>query len=116
MFGWRATPPTFMKRGVFSMKRDASSIAPFPSTRTTRAYAMLSQTHLAAWIQPLDEDHLKPAALERAHCFARKSLQLGPDLSIAYAQLGRVLTFEGQYEQAIAEFEKAVTLNPSFTD
>jgi tetratricopeptide (TPR) repeat protein len=47
---------------------------------------------------------------------ARKSLQLGPDLSIAHAQLGRVLTFEGQHEQAIAEFEKAVALNPNFTD
>ena len=32
-----------------------------------RAYAMLSQTHLVAWILPLDEDHLSPAALERAH-------------------------------------------------
>jgi adenylate cyclase len=27
-----------------------------------------------------------------------------------------VLTFEGQHEQAIAEFEKAVALNPNFTD
>jgi adenylate cyclase len=81
-----------------------------------RAYVMLSQTYLAAWIQPLDEDHLNPAALERAHHFARKSLQLGPDLSIAHAQLGAVLTFEGQHEQAIAGFEKAVALNPNFTD
>ena len=80
-----------------------------------RAYAMLSQTHLIAWVQPLNEDHLNPAALERAHRFARKSLQLGPDLSIAHAQLG-VLTFEGQHEQAIAELEKAVALNPNFTD
>jgi adenylate cyclase len=81
-----------------------------------RAHAMLSQTHLATWVQPLDEDHLNSAALERAHRFARKSLQLGPDLPIAHAQLGRVLTFEGQHEQAIAEFEKAVVLNPNFTD
>jgi adenylate cyclase len=81
-----------------------------------RAYAMLSQTHLAAWIQPLDEDHLNPAALERAHRLARKALQLGPDLSIAHAQLGGVLTFEGRHELAIAEFEKAVALNPNFTD
>ena len=81
-----------------------------------RAHALLSQTHLAAWVQPLGEDHLNPVALERAQRFARKSLQLGPDLPIAHAQLGRVLTFEGQHEQAIAEFEKAVALNPNFTD
>jgi adenylate cyclase len=81
-----------------------------------RAYAMLSQTYLVAWVQPLDDDHLNPAALERAHRFARKSLQLGPDLSIAHAQLGGVLTFEGQHEQAIAEFEKAIALNPNYTD
>jgi adenylate cyclase len=91
-----------------------SSISLDPSY--ARAYAMLSQTHLAAWIQPLDEDHLNPAALERAHCFVRKSLQLGPHLPIAHAQLGAVLTFQGQHEQSIAEFEKAVTLNPNFTD
>src|SRR5262249_40276237 len=81
-----------------------------------RAFSMLSQTYLAAWTHPLDEDHLKPAALGRAHDFARKSIQLGPELSIAHAQLGRVLTFEGQHEQAIAAFEKAVALNPNFTD
>ena len=81
-----------------------------------RAHAMLSHTYLAAWTQPLDEDHLKPAALERAHGFARKSLQLGPDLSIAHAQLGRVLTFKGEHEQAIAAFKKAVALNPNFSD
>ena len=45
-----------------------------------RAYAMLSYTHLFAWIYPLDEDHLNPAALERAHRLARKAIQLDPNL------------------------------------
>jgi adenylate cyclase len=81
-----------------------------------RAYALLSQTHLVAWVQPLDGDHLNPVALERAHRLAGKSLQLGPGLSIAHAQLGGVLTFEGRHEQAIAAFEKAVALNPNFSD
>lgn len=81
-----------------------------------RAYATLSQTHLAAWLFRLDEDHLSPAALERAHRLAWKAVQLDPNLPVAHAQLGHILTFEGQHEQSIAEFEKAFALNPNFTD
>ena len=36
-----------------------------------RAYAMLSFTHTIAWSQPLDEDHLSPAALERIGSLGR---------------------------------------------
>jgi adenylate cyclase len=43
-----------------------------------RAYATLSQTHLAAWLFRLDEDYLSPAALERAHQLAWKAVQLDP--------------------------------------
>jgi adenylate cyclase len=74
-----------------------------------RAYATLSSTHLIAWIVRLDEDHLSPAALERAHRLAWKAVQLDPNLPIAHAHLAHVLTF-------IAEFEKAMALNPNFTD
>jgi adenylate cyclase len=81
-----------------------------------RAYATLANTHLIAWVQPVDEGHLIPAALERAHRLARKAVQLDPNLPIAHAHLGNVLTFEGQHEQSIAEFEKAFALDPNFTD
>ena len=81
-----------------------------------RAYAMLSHTHVTAWLEPLDEDYLNPAALECAHRLARKAVQLDPNLPIAHAHLGMALTFEGQHEQSIAEFEKAIALNPNFTD
>ena len=81
-----------------------------------RAYASLANTHLIAWVQPVDEYHFTPAALERAHHLARKAVQLDPNLPIAHAHLGNVLTFEGQHEQSIAEFEKAIALNPNFTD
>jgi adenylate cyclase len=90
------------------------SIALDPSY--ARAYATLSHTHLFAWLFRLDEDHLSPAALERAHRLARKAVQLDPNLPVAHADLGAVLTFEGQHEQSIAEFEKAMALNPNFTD
>jgi adenylate cyclase len=81
-----------------------------------RAYAALSITHVTAWMQPLDEDFLVPATLERAHRLARKAVELDPNLPIAHANLGMVLTFQGQHEQSLAEFEKAVALNPNFTD
>jgi adenylate cyclase len=81
-----------------------------------RAYATLSNTHFLAWIYRLDEDYLSPAALERAHLLARKAVQLDPNLPIGHASLGMVLTFQGQHEQSVAEFEKAIALNPNFTD
>src|SRR5262249_11930137 len=81
-----------------------------------RAYTMLSYTYLLGWLHPLDEDHLSPTALERAHRLARKAIQLDPNLPIAHAHLGQVMTFEGQHEQSIAEYERAIALNPNFTD
>src|SRR5262245_45822916 len=81
-----------------------------------RAYATLSDTHLLAWIYRLDEDYLSPAALERAHRLAWKAVQLDPNFPIGHASLGMVLTFEGQHEQSVAEFEKAIALNPNFSD
>jgi adenylate cyclase len=90
------------------------SIALDPSY--ARAYALLSHTNLITWVYRLDEDYLSPAALERAHRLAWKAVQLDANLPIAHASLGHVLTFEGQHEQSVAEFERAIALNPNFTD
>jgi adenylate cyclase len=81
-----------------------------------RAYATLSGTHLFAWIYPLDEDCLNPAALERARHLARRAVQLDPNLPMAHANLGLVLTFQGQHEQSVAAYEKAIALNPNFSN
>jgi adenylate cyclase len=59
---------------------------------------------------------LSPTALERAHRLAWKAVQLDPNLPVAHARFGMVLTTEGQHEQSVAEFEKAIALNPNFTD
>jgi adenylate cyclase len=81
-----------------------------------RAYAMLAWSHVAAWIIPLDGDYLNPTALERAYQLASKAIQLDPNLPQAHAQLGHVLGRMRENEAALAAFERAMALNPNFTD
>jgi adenylate cyclase len=81
-----------------------------------RAYAMLAQNHITAWLTSLDGDHLSPACLDRAHHLARKAVQLDPNLPEARAVLGFVLVRRREHEAAVAECEKAMALNPNFTD
>jgi adenylate cyclase len=81
-----------------------------------RAYARLAWTHLQAWLIPLDGDYLNPAALERAYQLACKAVQLDPNLPQAHAQLGHVLGKRREIEAALAAFERAMALNPNFTD
>src|SRR5205823_3361176 len=44
-----------------------------------RAYAMLAQNHITAWLTSLDGDHLSPACLDWAHHLAHKAVQLAPN-------------------------------------
>jgi adenylate cyclase len=81
-----------------------------------RAYARLAWTHVAAWNVPLDGDYLNPTALERAYQLACKAVQLDPNLPQAHAQLGHVLGKRRENEAALAAFERAMALNPNFTD
>src|SRR5262249_29286989 len=102
---WSAMRSSFNVADLFETRRLLKhSISLDPNY--ARAYATLSDTHLVAWVYPLDEDHLSPAALERAHRLARKAVQLDPNLPIAHANLGYVLAFVGQHEQSVAAFEK----------
>ena len=81
-----------------------------------RAYVRLAQIHITAWLTSLDGDHLSPACLDRAHHLARKAVQLDPNLPEARAVLGFVLVRRREHEAAVAECEKAMALNPNFTD
>jgi adenylate cyclase len=81
-----------------------------------RAYASLSTTWIIAWRNRLDKDHLDPAALDEAHRLANRAVQLNPNLPQAHASLGVVLAWKRQHDAGVAEFEKAVALNPNFTD
>ncbi len=81
-----------------------------------RAYANLSYTHFTAWINSVDADFLKPETLDRAYQLARKAVQLEPNLPLAHAQLGIVLTFKRRHDEAVAELERALALHPNFND
>jgi adenylate cyclase len=81
-----------------------------------RAWARLGGTHLTAWINHHDSDHLNPAALDRAHALARKAAQLDPNLPEAQAVFAQVLSRRGEHDAAIAAFERAMALNPNFMD
>jgi adenylate cyclase len=81
-----------------------------------RAYSTLSTTYVIAWLNALDPDHLQPATLDRAYELAIKAVQLDPNLPHAHASLGTVLAWKRQHDASILAFEKAVALNPNFTD
>jgi len=81
-----------------------------------RAYASLSTTYVIAWRNRLDKDYLDPAALDEAYRLASRAVQLDASLPQAHASLGVALAWKRQPDAAVAEFERAVALNPNFTD
>src|SRR5579864_3103061 len=81
-----------------------------------RTYAMLSWTHIHAYVEPFDCDYLNPAVLDRAVKLAETAVRLDPRLPQAHAQLGNVLFHRHRHDAAIAEFERGFALNPNFID
>jgi adenylate cyclase len=81
-----------------------------------RAYAVLARTHVHTYLEPRDCDYLGLAGLDHAHALAQEAVRLDPQLPQAHSQLGWVLTFMRRPDEAVAEFECAISLNPNFTD
>jgi adenylate cyclase len=81
-----------------------------------RACSSLSTTWIIAWRNRLDKDYLDPAVLDQAYRLASRAIQLDPNLPHAHASLGVALAWKRQHEAAVAAFDKAVALNPNFTD
>ena len=81
-----------------------------------RSYAVLANTHVAVFVNRVDSDFLNPAALDSAHQYARKAVELDPNLPDAHAVLGFVLVWMRQHAASITGFERAVALNPNRVD
>ena len=81
-----------------------------------RAYVKLARASLTAWLNPLNSDYLNTPTLDRALAFARKAVQLDPYLPDAHAVLGYIVLRMDKHDLAVAEFRRAVALNPNFTD
>jgi adenylate cyclase len=81
-----------------------------------RSYALLANTHDATYVNRLDGDCLNPATLDLALELARKAVQLDPNLPEAHAILGFELTFKHRHDASMASVEKALALNPNYTD
>jgi adenylate cyclase len=81
-----------------------------------RAVAQYSRSQESGWLHPLDDDYLNPAVLEHAYQLARRAIQLDANLPQAHAQFGWVLHHQAQHDASIAAFERAIALNPNFSD
>src|SRR5713101_3410185 len=77
------------------------------------AYAWLSYTYWREWVSRGSTD---PQTLERALTLVQQALVLDDSLPIAHSLLGYVHAQKQQYDQAIAEEERAIALDPNNAD
>ncbi len=74
------------------------------------AYAMLGNTYFIEWFNQWSQD---PQTLERAFELAQRAVTLDDALPLAHGVLGGVYQVKNQHDQAIAEGERAVVLDPN---
>jgi TolB-like protein/DNA-binding winged helix-turn-helix (wHTH) protein/Flp pilus assembly protein TadD len=81
----------------------------------------LAYTYAAAFLEPMRDGELsgelrQPAILARALALARHAVELDPYLAEAHATLGWVLHWDYRRSEALAEFQRAIELNPNLAD
>jgi len=81
--------------------------------RYAEAYAWMGTTHRVEWVVRWSAD---PQTLERALELAQQAVALDDSLSIAHSSLSYVYAQKQQYDQAIAEGERAIVLDPNHAD
>jgi TolB-like protein/class 3 adenylate cyclase len=81
-----------------------------------RAYSLLASAHRVAWLNPINEEYLSPATLDRAITLARTAIELDPNLPEAYAELAYNIIRKSDFDGATVAAERAIALNPNFVD
>ena len=81
----------------------------------------LAYTYAAAFLEPMRDGQLsdelrKPGTIERALILARRAVELDPYLAEAHATLAWILHWRYRRGEALAEFERALVLNPNLAD
>lgn len=81
----------------------------------------LAYTYAAAFLEPmrdgqLTEEWRQPATLDRALSLAQQAVELDPYLAEAHATLGWILHWQYRRSEALAEFQRALELNPNLVD
>jgi adenylate cyclase len=77
------------------------------------AHVMLAWTYWREWVWRWSAD---PQTLERALALAKKAIALDGSLPLAHSALSFVYVQKQQYDQAIAEGERAIALDPNDAD
>jgi TolB-like protein/Flp pilus assembly protein TadD len=77
------------------------------------AYAQLGRTYYLEWAYHWSVD---PQTPKRAFELVRKALALDDTLPMAHSRLGQLYSLQQQYDQAVAEGERAVALDPNNAD
>src|SRR6202022_4207481 len=73
----------------------------------------LGRTYYLEWLYRWSAD---PQTLERAFELERKALALDDSLPVAHSRLGQTYAMQQQYDQAVAEGERAIALDPNNAD
>ena len=81
----------------------------------------LATTYLYAWLQPtpnspVASEYHDPAIIARAEALARKAVDLDDRLAEPRATLGWVLNWLNRPREALAEYERALQINPNLVD
>ncbi len=74
------------------------------------AYSGLGENYLWGWVAQLNQD---PNSLDRASQLAQQAVALDDSLPNAHILLGGTYVYRRQYDQGIAELQRAIALDPN---